>query len=182
MKYIFGGFMAAALAALVLGTTAAPRQRVVTVAGVYGESPIKALAQKADAIAIIEPTAQRIEHWNSERNQDWGDGTPDKPSVILNDTLVTVRKVLRGKLDDQVWLRGPGGTVGDVTWHFEDDVDLQAGERYLVFLRWVDTPTEQGSEKSLIIFGQQNGAFDAAGGGWKRQSTGEMVSEDSVLQ
>lgn len=181
MKYIFSGALALAIGVLVVGGTAAPRSRVIKVEGIYGESPIADLAARADAVAIVEPASLEDVHWNSAKNHDWGDGTAAKPSVILTDRLVNVRRVLRGQLGDQTWLRSPGGTVGDVTWHFEDEVDLRPGTRYLVFLKWVETPTEEGSEKALIIVGQQNGTFEASAAGWRRQSTGQTVSEGMLL-
>lgn len=113
----------------------------------------------APIVAIVHTTGQQRVHWNNATNSEWQSEDMSRPPMIYRDQEVEVLRVLKGSLGPVEWIRSVGGTVGDRTFEMEGGSELTHQTTYLLFLRWEDTPTQEGSERFLGVYGQAGGVF-----------------------
>jgi hypothetical protein len=86
----------------------------------------KIAASKHIVVATVTGSAAR---WNARH------------SLIVTDYALRIEDRLKGAASAQVRLTMPGGTVGEITDHTCFSVPLETGERYLLFLDDLDTPS-----------------------------------------
>ncbi|PZR60594.1 MAG: hypothetical protein DLM71_10530 [Chloroflexi bacterium] len=121
-------------------------------------------------------------HWNDAANLPWALGEVGKKSHIYRDETIVVTKVLSGSIAaSSIIVRALGGTVGDMSIEYEEDVRLQAGKSYIGFLRREDTPTQEGSERFWTFVWQGNGVFTQTGTGWQNYA-GMTASAADLVQ
>ncbi len=157
-------------------------RRVTVYAGAYPPISVSELVAKADAIALVRPTGEDSERWNSADGRAWTSDDREHPAYIYRDEDVTVVKVLRGTLaEGALVVRQVGGEADGVRMHFEDDPDWQPDSTYLAFLREYETPTQTGTERRWTILWQDRGVFSSDGrGGWTNTRSGEAIARDEL--
>lgn len=79
-------------------------------------------------------------------------------------------------------IRGVGGTVEDVTLVVGDQPEWTTGSEYLVFLKYRQTPLQEGTEGAWTeaVLGQSTFVFDR--GEWKNEVTGLTITLDELAE
>ena len=139
------------------------------------------LLAAAPIVAVIQPTGNESVHWNNATNTPWTSDEATRPAMIYRDQEVSVIRVLKGSLKSTEWVRSVGGTVGDTEFVLEGGSHMEPNRAYLVYLGWEDTPTQDGSQRFLGVYGQAGGVFASeSNGDWTNELSGVTVSEDDV--
>lgn len=162
------------------GTDTVGSPRYFHVDGTIPEFDAADLVTLADAIAVIEPIGTSREHWNSADNTPWALEDVGLRSHILRDQDVTVDATVKGSVPGSFVLRGFGGTVRDISVEYDDEPTLEAGHRYLAFLRNGDIPTRDGVESSWFLLYQQHGLFTLDQDGVWVNPAGFRINEDEI--
>lgn len=136
----------------------------------------------APIVAVVRVTDEERVHWNNAANEEWKSEDMARPPMIYRDQQVELIRTARGTLQPVEWVRSVGGTVGETTFEFEGGSELEPGATHLLYLRWEDTPTQEGSERFLGVFGQEGGVFkQGAGQTWHNAATGVQVVESELI-
>lgn len=153
---------------------------VIRVDLVAPEYSIADLWNAADMVAIVVPTGGQIERWNNASNTMWEapEGSGILP-MIFRDEDVAIATNLKGDAPGQLTIRNIGGTANGVEFVLGGLFDLKPGEQYLVFLEAVDFPTQEGFEQAICFVGQDQGLFQAVGGGFQN-AAGRTVTIDDL--
>lgn len=91
--------------------------RLVTILLAFAVLPIPAEAYDHIVVAVVEEASGR---WQGD--------------LIHTDYLLRIEERLKGDAPERMAISLPGGTVGDETHRISLSVNLEAGERYLLFL------------------------------------------------
>lgn len=141
-----------------LGAKPAAQEHVVVAPISPLRFSLQDLSRAADVIATVRPTGRDRVHWNNQTNTRWT--SPDKLlPMIYNDQEVVVIDQLRGAAPHRLIVRNIGGVVGNTRFEIEDLDPLEPAHLYLVFLEFVDTPTQEGSERALSFVARHQGIF-----------------------
>ncbi len=141
----------------------------------------------ADLVIVATGLPDQSEHWNSATNTEWE--APENSGVvplIVRDEGLRIDRTIKGHYASAtITIRGIGGTAGGVTMVYPDSVDIEARQRYLLYLKRVEWPTRAGSELVWAPLGAGQGVLwldgpaggDLSGGGIYRNVTGLVVAE-----
>lgn len=152
-------------ATLQISPSDAPRQIVIE--GSFDELNEGDLAEAAEAVAVLRIAESGAPRWNSEANKPWVSDDPfSRTPLVFQDHKAAVVRVVAGKsLGDEVTIRTIGGRVGQVDVSMESEASLVEGRTYLLYLRQVDFPMQEGSERSWTVVAGSQGVFSEQGGG-----------------
>ncbi len=78
-------------------------------------------------------------------------------------------------------LRSVGGRLGDIEIEYEDAAKLQLGEKYLAFLKLVDTPTREGFEPAWVVVRHSHGLFQQTSDGVWSNAYGKSITEGDLV-
>lgn len=154
------------LVSMALASVARSPMREIYIEASGPEYSLAELTARADLIALVRPTGQRIEHWNNAGNTEWK--APAHSGVvplIVGDDSVAVIKVYQGTAGAMLSMRTIGGIADGVRMVFEDQHRLEAGAEYIVFLEEVDWPTAEGFDRVLAPVAEGQGVFASNRGG-----------------
>ena len=172
------------IVALASGTLAgANPHRYILVDSSYPSFTLADIAERSDAVAIVEHSGTGRVFWNSSDNKEWeAEIASGRQAWIYRDDRFRVINVLRGSLPmSNLTIRGVGGTVADVTLELEGQTKWVMGRSYLVFLRQDDTPFREGSERAWTVVWLGHGALEALGGGRWSNASGTLSLLESDL-
>jgi hypothetical protein len=134
-----------------------------------GSSPlltVEELTEYADDVVVARASGRADVHWNNRANAEWGDPSA-LLSMILHDEHLSVTRE-GNRTGGEITIRQLGGTIGNVTFENHEAREFAANEDLLLFLRWADTPTQEGSERMLTVVGPGIGTFRLnSGGNWE---------------
>lgn len=156
--------------------------RTIWFAASYPALTVSELIDAADVVAVVQPTGDAREGWNSADGREWSSDDPSRPAYIYRDETVTVERVLLGSFEErQFTLRQVGGQADGVRMLFENAPELQPEGTYLVFLREYDTPTETGAERFWTVLWQDRGVFERSGQAvWTNPRSGVVLRESDL--
>ncbi len=141
------------------------------------------LRSNADVIVVGRHDGVQSEHWTSRDNHEWV-AAPDSGVVplVVRDEKVVVLTSLRGaKVDEEIFVRGIGGTADRVHLDFHGMDELQDGQIYLLFLKRVDWPTKEGFDEGVLTpVGHGQGIFRWVDGGFENSLAIRIVHLSDV--
>lgn len=156
---------------------------------IHADGPIVTASEmlaEADLVIIATGLPGQREHWNSASNTEWE--APEDSGIIpliVRDEGVRIVRTVKGQYASAtITVRGIGGTAGGVTMVYPESIDLEDGQRYLLYLKHVRWPTQEGSDSVWAplaagqgVFWLEGAAGDLTVGGIYKNVAGLLIAE-----